>query len=105
MVKFPDDTKGGKVIENTEDRDKLQRTLDCLCDWAENWGMSFNLAKCKIIHVGPHNPGHEYFMRETKLRTTEEEKDMDVRVTRNLKPPVQCSNNGSRTNQAQLSLS
>jgi hypothetical protein len=35
LVKFIDDTKGGKVIGNTEDRDKLQRALDYLCDWAE----------------------------------------------------------------------
>ncbi len=35
LVKFIDDTKGGKVIGNTEDRAKLQRALDYLCDWAE----------------------------------------------------------------------
>ena len=65
IVKFADDTKGGKVIESTADRDNLQKALDCLCDWADYWGMSFNLAKCKIMHVGAHNPGYEYFMRGT----------------------------------------
>ncbi len=35
LVKFADDTKEGKVIETMDDRDKLQRALDCLCDWAE----------------------------------------------------------------------
>ena len=35
VVKFADDTKGGKVIVNTEDREKLQRALDILCDWAD----------------------------------------------------------------------
>jgi hypothetical protein len=96
LVKFADDTKGGKVIETMDDRDKLQRALDCLCDWAEKWGMSFNLAKCKIMHVGPHNPGYEYFMGGTKLGTTEEEKDIGVTVTRNLKPSVQCSRAAGR---------
>jgi hypothetical protein len=52
-----------------QDRDKLQQALDCLCDWADKWGMSFNLAKCKIMHVGAKNPGYEYFMRGTKLET------------------------------------
>jgi hypothetical protein len=33
IVKFADNTKGGKVIVNTEDRDKLQKALDSLCDW------------------------------------------------------------------------
>jgi hypothetical protein len=53
--------------------------------------MSFNLAKLKIIHVGPHNPGYKYFMRGTQLNTTEEERDIGVTVTSNVKPSVQCS--------------
>jgi len=56
IVKFADDTKGGKVVVNTEDRDKLQQALDGLCDWVDKWGMSFNLEKCKVMHVGVHNP-------------------------------------------------
>ncbi len=42
--KFADDTKEvAKVIGGPEDRDKLQEALDCLCDWADKWGMSFNV--------------------------------------------------------------
>jgi hypothetical protein len=67
VVKFADDTKGGKIIVNTEDRDKLQQALDSLCDWADKWGMSFNLGKCKVMHVGTHNPAYEYFMRGVRL--------------------------------------
>ncbi len=36
VVKFADNTKGGKIISSTEDRDQLQQALDSLCDWAEN---------------------------------------------------------------------
>jgi len=71
IVKFADDTKGGKVVVNTEDRDKLQQALDGLCDWADKWGMSFNLEKCKVMHVGIHNPAYEYFMRGVKLEEKE----------------------------------
>jgi retron-type reverse transcriptase len=35
IMKFADDTKGAKVIENAADGDKLQEALDCLCSWAE----------------------------------------------------------------------
>ncbi len=73
--------------------------------------MSFTLAMFKIMHVEPHNPGYEYFMRGTKLRTIEEEKDIGVIVTRNLKPSIctvqqgsRKSDSGSRTNQAQLPI-
>jgi hypothetical protein len=96
VVKFADDTKGGKVIANTEDREKLQRALDSLCDWADKWGMSFNLAKCKVMHVGTHNPGYEYFMRGVRLEETEEERDIGVAVTKNLKPSSQCSKAAGR---------
>ncbi len=89
VVKFADDTKSGKVITSIKDRDKLQQALDCLCEWAESWGMSFNLSKCKIMHVGLHNPRYEYYMRGTKLGTTEEEWDKGVLVTQNLKPSAQ----------------
>jgi hypothetical protein len=96
VVKFADDTKGGKIITTTEDRDKLQMALDCLCDWAEKWGMSFNLAKCKIMHIGPNNPCYEYFMRGTKLGTTDEERDIGVTITKNLKPSAHCSKAAGR---------
>ncbi len=68
-----------------EDRDKLQQVPDGLCDWADKWGMSFNLAKCKVMHVGIHNPSNEYFIRGVRLEETKEERDIGVAVTKNLK--------------------
>jgi hypothetical protein len=32
LIKFADDNKGLKIIESIADRDKLQRTLDALCE-------------------------------------------------------------------------
>jgi hypothetical protein len=96
VIKFADDTKGGKVINSVEDRDKLQQALDCLCEWAERWGMCFNLAKCKIMHVGANNPCYDYYMRGTKLGTTVEEKDIGVTITKNLKPSAHCSKAAGR---------
>jgi ribonuclease P/MRP protein subunit RPP40 len=85
VIKFADNTKGGKVINGSEDRDKLQQALDCLYEWVERWGTCFNLAKCKIMHVGANNPCYDYYMRGTKLSTTIEEKDIGVTITKNLK--------------------
>jgi hypothetical protein len=96
ILKFADDTKGAKVIENTGDRDKLQEALDCLCNWAEKWGMEFNVAKCKVMHVGRNNPEYDYTMRGVKLGKTEEEKDIGVTITKNLKPSVQCEKAAGR---------
>lgn len=96
LLMFADDTKGAKIIKGPEDREKLQEALDCLCEWAEKWGMSFNVAKCKIMHVGRNNPEYDYFMNGVKVCTTEEEKDVGVMVTKNLKPSLQCSKAAGR---------
>jgi len=90
IAKFADDTKGAKIIRGPEDREKLQTALDCLCAWAHKWGMSFNVAKCKVLHVGRNNPQYEYYMDGMKLGVTEVEKDVGVMVAKSLKPSEQC---------------
>jgi hypothetical protein len=52
--------------------------------------MAFNVAKCKVMHVGRNNPEYDYTMRGVKLGKTDEEKDIGVTITKNLKPSVQC---------------
>ena len=52
--------------------------------------MEFNVAKCKVMHVGPRNPGHVYRMAGKDLEVTEEEKDIGVTVTKDLRPTQQC---------------
>jgi hypothetical protein len=69
---------------------------DLMCDWTAIWGMSFNISKCKIMHVGKNNPCYEYTMRGVKLRGTEEEGDIGVVITKNLKPSEQCSKAAGR---------
>jgi hypothetical protein len=38
--------------------------------------MEFNIAKCKIMHVGRGNPRYTYHMNGIELATTEEEVDV-----------------------------
>jgi hypothetical protein len=35
----------------------LQRALDSLIEWTEKWGMTFNISKCKVMHLGNGNLG------------------------------------------------
>jgi Reverse transcriptase (RNA-dependent DNA polymerase) len=56
---FADDTKGLKEITCDNDRMDLQTVLNNLCEWAKKWSMSFNIAKCKIMHVGTRNPNYK----------------------------------------------
>ena len=91
ILKFADDTKGMKTIESEEDRKILQETLDGLFEWAEKWGMKFNLDKCKIMHIGRNNPGHKYYMGGMELSEVEEERDVGVVIHKTLKPSAQCA--------------
>ena len=51
--------------------------------------MEFNVAKCKVMHLGRNNQGTQHTMRGKTLITTEEENDMGVKVTKSLKPAAQ----------------
>ena len=91
ILKFADDTKIAQPIRNDEDRRRLQAALEGLTNWADLWGMSFNVQKCKVMHVGHTNPGHDYHMSDVNLATTKEERDLGVIMSRNLKPGPQCA--------------
>ena len=90
LKKFADDTKVYRTVRNEDDRKKFQDALNNLCHWAQEWGMEYNIAKCKIMHLGHNNPAYEYTMLNTPLLTTESERDLGVMVDKNLKPSKQC---------------
>jgi hypothetical protein len=52
--------------------------------------MEFNVKKCKVMHIGFNNPAQGYTMDGQQLGVTEEERDIGVSVSRNLKPSAQC---------------
>ena len=87
---FADDTKISQMIEGAESARELQDTLDRLCQWVVDWGMAFNMAKCLVMHMGRNKPRHQYHMLGKALKTTEEECDIGVTVTVNLKQSRQC---------------
>jgi len=45
-------------------------------DWSNDWHMTFNVDKCKVMHVGRTNLHSKYYMNETELGDTTEEKDL-----------------------------
>ncbi len=91
LRKFVDDSKLGQTVEKDEDRARLQEALDKLCSWAAKWGMVFNVAKCKVMHMGSRNPGYSYTMNNQTLDSTAEERDIGVMISENLKPAAQCA--------------
>ena len=69
--------------------DLLQHDLQRLVDWSDKWQMPFNSSKCKVMHFGRSNQRFQYYMSGQLLKATEEERDLGVRLTANLKPSRQ----------------
>ena len=55
ISKFADDTKLAQTSVDTKGREELQSTLDNMVRRADRWGMQFNVAMCKVMHLGPKN--------------------------------------------------
>ena len=84
MLKFADDTKVFRKIENDADREHLQDDLNKLIEWSEKWQMLFNFGKC---------------MGGTVLNTTVKEKDLGLTISTDMKVSEQCGIAAAKGNQ------
>ena len=80
-----DDTKLYRSVSQESDICVLQSDLDALVEWSARWQLPFNREKCKSLHLGRLNDGHEYHMGDTRLIQTAVEKDLGVHVDNCLK--------------------
>ena len=79
---FADDTKVYNSINNTDDVDCLQNSIDEMFMWTQKWLLQFNKDKCKVIHLGKNNPKNKYFIGfqndRVELEETDLEKDLGI---------------------------
>ena len=82
-----------KIQNKQEDIEALQQ--DLLTCWSEKWLLSFNTDKCKVMNLGAVDNGR-YFLhdnnKQAELLCCENEKDLGVWISNDLKWSKQCSN-------------
>ncbi|KAF2362744.1 Reverse transcriptase domain [Trinorchestia longiramus] len=67
------------------ERDRVQSDLNRLLQWTETWQMSFNIDKCSVMHVSENNQHFQHTMNDIPIETVQQQCDLGVIVTENLK--------------------
>ena len=99
VLKFADDTKAFRRVNNDGDKQHLQNDLDKLVKWSDKWQMLFNFWKSKCLHTGHANMDVNYKMGDTVLGTTVKEKDLRFTISADTKVSEQCAIAASKDNQ------
>ena len=62
--------------------DQIQNDIYRLQNWTATWDLHFNVAKCKVLHIGSNNPNNRYVMVNDKgqsvIDSCVNEKDLGV---------------------------
>ena len=85
---FADDSKLYRTIDSPNTSSLLQQDLDCLHKWCLDWTMSFNVSKCKVMHISKKNSreniGRLYHLGGQPLECVPHTIDLGIMVTNNL---------------------
>jgi len=90
---FADNTKIWCVVKQVEDNLLLQKDLDSMAKWSEEWLLRLNPEECKVMHIG-HSIKTQYYMKDNGinrcLMETDEERNLRIFIRSDLKPSLQC---------------
>ena len=90
LSKLADDTKLGINANSDDAIQQLQEDLNKIGEWSQMWQMPFNLEKCKVMHIGHKNKKAKYELLGKELEICEQEKDLGVIISNDLKSSKQC---------------
>ena len=83
---FADDTALNLAVSSLKDAATLQRDLDRLCLWEDEWDMEFNQDKCTVIHITRSKKPipSSYVLHGRVLETVSSAKYLGVNISSNL---------------------
>lgn len=93
---FADDTKlyANPITHHAE----LQQDLTEVESWSKIWKMQLNEEKCTVLSIGTTNTEFPYVLNNITLKHVEEQKDLGIIVSSNLKWDTHISNIVKKTN-------
>ena len=78
----------------------MQRNLVQLSNWEWKWQLTFQVDKCKVMHLGgDRNIQYSYSMKSATLETTTLEKDLGVWISNSMKAAEHVARAVSKANQ------
>ena len=83
---FADDCLLYRSIDSLDDHVQLQRDLDSLQTWANDWGMTFNAKKCYVMSIckSPRKTWYMYQLAGSFLSVVNQEKYLGVLIADSL---------------------
>ena len=64
---------------------ELQEDIIKLVEWANKWQMNFNVDKSSVMHIGNNNMQGNCNMSNQQLSTTDQQRDLGIIITKDLK--------------------
>ena len=89
LLKFADDANLFRAVSSLVEVNQLREDLKNLFSWLEDWLMLFNLDKCKVVHFGKSNNKCQDSLAGKILEEVNEERDLGVIVSVDLKVSYQ----------------
>ena len=81
VLLFADDTKIFRHVATKDDALQLQKDIDALARWSDDWLLKFNIKKCHVLSMGKFNNiqyTHRYHLDHMEIEHVFEEKDLGV---------------------------
>ena len=85
LLMFADDIKLYRSIRSVEDYFVLQNDINIMLDWSRHWLLSFNVSKCKVLHIGSTPYTGNYVLDGIQLELLDNYRDLGIQIDSKLK--------------------